>query len=125
MAKASPRWERLNTITVVGNYLPRRCGIATFTADLCDAISSEALTSDCWAIAMNDVPEGYSYPDRVHFELSEDKLSEYRLAASFLNINQVASVCALNQSINFKALDIVSGEIGVISLFPSRQASIK
>ena len=26
-------------IAVVGNYLPRICGIATFTTDLCEALS--------------------------------------------------------------------------------------
>jgi hypothetical protein len=33
-----PRPALPNRIAVVGNYLPRRCGIATFTTDLCDAI---------------------------------------------------------------------------------------
>ena len=28
-------------IAIIGNYLPRQCGIATFTTDLCDAVSTE------------------------------------------------------------------------------------
>lgn len=37
-------------ITFVGNYLPRQCGIATFTHDLLEAISAEAQGVHCWAV---------------------------------------------------------------------------
>jgi hypothetical protein len=59
-------------IAVVGNYFPRQCGIATFTADLCDAIHSEYAATELLAIPVNDTEEGYAYPARVRFELSED-----------------------------------------------------
>ena len=60
--------ESPNTIALIGNHLPRRCGIATFTADLLEALSIEAPEMDCWAVVMNDVPEGYFYPTKVCFE---------------------------------------------------------
>src|SRR3984893_8514030 len=82
-----------NRIAIVGNYLPRRCGIATFTTDLCDAIHSEYGATELLALPVNDVEEGYSYPPRVRFELSEDNLASYRQAADFLNFSNIDLVC--------------------------------
>jgi hypothetical protein len=64
-----PRPALPNRIAVVGNYLPRRCGIATFTTDLCDAIHAEYGTTELLALPVNDTEEGYAYPARVRFEL--------------------------------------------------------
>jgi len=85
--------ESPNTIALIGNHLPRKCGIATFTTDLLAALSVEAPEMDCWAVVMNDVPEGYLYPPQVRFELNYKNLADYRLAADFLNMNQVDAVC--------------------------------
>jgi glycosyltransferase involved in cell wall biosynthesis len=82
-----------NRIAIVGNYLPRRCGIATFTTDLCDAIHSEYGATELLALPVNDIEEGYSYPPRVRFELSEDNLASYRQAADFLNFSNIDLVC--------------------------------
>lgn len=80
-------------MALIGNYLPRRCGIATFSTDLLEALAIEAPETECWAVVMNDVPEGYWYPPRVRFEVNYKKLDDYRLAADFLNMNQVDVVC--------------------------------
>jgi glycosyltransferase involved in cell wall biosynthesis len=80
-------------IAVVGNYLPRHCGIATFTTDLCDAIHSEYGAAELLALPVNDTEEGYAYPARVRFELSEDNLASYRQAADFLNFSRIDLVC--------------------------------
>ena len=56
------------TIAFIGNYPPRQCGIATFNCDLLRSIEAEAPEMDAWAIAMNDVPDGYPYPADVRFE---------------------------------------------------------
>jgi len=82
-----------NRIAVVGNYLPRRCGIATFTTDLCDALHAEYGTTELLALPVNDSEEGYDYPARVRFELSEENLASYRQAADFLNFSNVDLVC--------------------------------
>jgi glycosyltransferase involved in cell wall biosynthesis len=82
-----------NRIAIVGNYLPRRCGIATFTTDLCDAIHAEYGTTELLALPVNDTEEGYTYPARVRFELSEDNLASYRQAADFLNFSNIDLVC--------------------------------
>ncbi len=48
-------------IAVVGNHLPRQCGIATFTTDLCDAISVEYGAAGVFVIAVNDPQSRYRY----------------------------------------------------------------
>ena len=56
-------------IAVIGNYLPRHCGIATFTTDLCEAISNEYGSARLLALPVNDTEEGYDYPARVRWRL--------------------------------------------------------
>ncbi len=82
------------SIAFVSDYFPRRCGIATFTHDLADAIAGQITDQgDLFVVAMNDVPEGYPYPERVRFEVRQNAQADYRLAADFLNISQVSAVC--------------------------------
>ncbi|XAL98232.1 glycosyltransferase family 4 protein [Phycisphaeraceae bacterium D3-23] len=79
------RWGSLQSISCVGSYMPRRCGIATFTADLTEALNAAAPQVATRAVAMNDRPEGYRYGQRVGYEINEQRPAEYRLAADFLN----------------------------------------
>jgi len=83
----------IKRIAFIGNYLPRQCGIATFTTDLCEAIAAEHGDTTCIAVPVNDIEGGYAYPDRVRFELTEKDIESYRRAADFLNINGVDLVC--------------------------------
>jgi glycosyltransferase involved in cell wall biosynthesis len=83
----------LKRLAFIGNYLPRQCGIATFTTDLCEAIAAEYGDTTCIALPVNDVEAGYAYPARVRFELTEKDIDSYRRAADFLNINNVDLVC--------------------------------
>jgi len=84
-----PIHSAINRIAFIGNYLPRRCGIATFTTDLCEAISAEYSGTTCIALPVNDTDDGYAYPPCVRFELAEKDITSYRRAADFLNINNV------------------------------------
>ena len=79
-------------IAFIGNYLPRQCGIATFTTDLCEAIAEQYKSTSCIALPVNDTEAGYEYPARVRFELQEKDIESYRRAADFLNINSVDMV---------------------------------
>ena len=88
-----PEWEALKSIVLIGNYLPRLCGIATFTTHLLESIALNAPDKACWAVAMNDRPEGYSYPSQVRFEINQSQLNEYSLAADLCNLNQVDVIC--------------------------------
>ena len=64
-------------IGFIGNYLPRQCGIATFTTDVCESMASEYPLARFIAIAMNDRLEGYEYPPRVRFELAQENLADH------------------------------------------------
>lgn len=83
----------LNRIAFIGNYLPRQCGIATFTTDLCEAFSETYSEITCIALPVNDTDSGYPYPPIVRFELTEKDIASYHRAADFLNVNNVDIVC--------------------------------
>jgi len=80
-------------IAFVGNYLPRQCGIATFTTDLCTAIAAEYGSQRLFAIPVNDPESRYEYPDQVRLELGQEDLASYERAAEFLNFNGNDLVC--------------------------------
>ncbi|MCK4299097.1 MAG: glycosyltransferase, partial [Planctomycetes bacterium] len=87
VAKLRARGRRF---AFVGTYLPRVCGIATFTHDLCEAVDDvSGEETRCFAVAMSDIPEGYRYPERVRFEIRQNVVADYRRAADFLNMRQV------------------------------------
>ncbi|MBN1757309.1 MAG: glycosyltransferase family 4 protein, partial [Chitinispirillaceae bacterium] len=86
-------YDTIKRIAFVGNYLPRQCGIATFTTDLCESFSSAYGDTTCIALPVNDRESGYAYPPRVRFELTEKDIRSYRRAADFLNINNIDMVC--------------------------------
>jgi len=80
-------------IAFIGNYLPRECGIATFTTDLCTALASEYGSERLFAIPVNDPGSNYDYPERVRLEIEQDDLASYERAAHFLNFNGNDLVC--------------------------------
>lgn len=77
---------KIQRIAFVGNHLPRRCGIATFTHDLHRAISKAAPSSETFVVAMTDPGGKYDYPQDVRFEIHEDVIRDYAQAADFLNV---------------------------------------
>ncbi|MFP4107068.1 MAG: glycosyltransferase family 4 protein [Phycisphaerae bacterium] len=83
-----------STVAFIGDYPPRKCGIATFTADLCEALATTVSSEDnVFAVAVSDLQEGYPYPSRVRFEIREKFLGDYHLAANYLNIHDTAIAC--------------------------------
>ena len=80
-------------IAFVGNYLPRQCGIATFTTDLCNAVAMEFGSDRLFAIPVNDPDSAYDYPQQVRLELEQEDLTSYERAAEFLNFNGNDLVC--------------------------------
>jgi glycosyltransferase involved in cell wall biosynthesis len=87
----------LTQVAFLGDYVPRRCGIATFTRDLCEAISAQAPEAECWVGAVNDREAGYTYPPRVRFELLEKDIDSYRRAADYLNFNNAGVLCVQHE----------------------------
>jgi len=82
----------IRTIAFLGNYLPRKCGIATFTSDLLGAVAARHPQCRCFAVPINDIEGCYQYPDVVRFEIEEQDMDSYRQAADFLNSSNVDMV---------------------------------
>jgi glycosyltransferase involved in cell wall biosynthesis len=91
------RVPSVRKVAMLGNHLPRQCGIATFTTDLSDAIATECAGVDCFVLAMNDARRRHAYPSRVRFEIDDSDLSSYRRAADFLNVNAVDVLCVQHE----------------------------
>ncbi|MFZ0710303.1 MAG: glycosyltransferase family 4 protein, partial [Terrimicrobiaceae bacterium] len=85
--------SNVQKIAFLADYIPRKCGIATFTADLREAIAAQYPGLHSSIIAMTDSPEGYDYPPEVRFEIPEQDISAYRRAADFLNLINVDVLC--------------------------------
>src|SRR3989442_9673768 len=85
--------SKIRKIAFVGDHLPRKCGIATFTSDLLAAVATAHPQSQCFSVAVNDIKGGYEYPEVVRFEIEEQALPSYVRAADFLNINNLDIFC--------------------------------
>jgi glycosyltransferase involved in cell wall biosynthesis len=79
----------IRRLAILGNHIPRQCGIATFTTDLSDSIAAQYSNLDCVVVAMNDGGQNYLYPPRVGFEIDESDIGSYQGAADFLNANKI------------------------------------
>src|SRR5216683_3256530 len=100
----------IRRIAFIGNSLPRRCGIATFTTDLQQAISNtrprpETRIETC-IVAMTDHGHAYDYPSSVALQIRDDNLEDYLRAADFLNAGRFDTVCLQHE------FGIFGGEAG-------------
>jgi len=77
----------------IGNSLPRRCGIATFTTDLQQAIAASLPQSQSAIVAMTDTGRHYDYPPAVSRQIDDQNLDDYARAAGFLNAGGFEVVC--------------------------------
>ena len=96
----------LRRIAVIGNSLPRRCGIATFTTDLQRAISRSRPNLETCIVAMTDHGQAYSYPASVAFDVKDDAIEDYVRAADFLNAGRFDIACLQHE------FGIFGGEAG-------------
>src|SRR5512135_849407 len=87
------RSSEIRKIAFIGDYLPRKCGIATFTNDLYTSVATQYPTAECFVVPVNDTPEGYDYPPEVRFEFEEGSLDSYLRAADYLNFSNSDVVC--------------------------------
>src|SRR5215211_4256843 len=87
------RRSEIRKIAFVGDYLPRKCGIATFTHDMHASVAARYPDAECFVVPVNDRPEGYDYPPEVRFEIEEQNLESYVRAADFLNFANTDVVC--------------------------------
>jgi glycosyltransferase involved in cell wall biosynthesis len=77
----------------IGTYVPKECGIATFTYDLLNSVSGEYNDVHCEVIALNDPSETYDYPEEVVFQIEKDKIEDYYRAADYINQSDTDIVC--------------------------------
>ena len=70
-------------VAFIGNHLPRQCGIATFTTDLCDAFEAAYGGAGLMVVAVNDPQSSYGYPARVQFEITQNDPSSYNERPTF------------------------------------------
>ena len=91
---------------MIGNSLPRRCGIATFTTDLQRAIAHSRPNLQACIVAMTDHDQTFDYPASVTLQIKDDSIEEYVRAAAFLNAGRFDIVCLQHE------FGIFGGEAG-------------
>jgi glycosyltransferase involved in cell wall biosynthesis len=89
--------KRLRHIALIGNFPPRRCGIATFTADIFDAVRSANPKLDCDVVAMRDPVVPAIYPDAVTHEINPNEIEDYAHVARQLKDDGVELVCVQHE----------------------------
>ena len=77
--------KQLQRVAFIGNHLPRRCGIATFTHDLHWAVATARPDLQTCVVAMTDPGRAYDYPPDVRFQIRDDVVDDYVQAAELLN----------------------------------------
>jgi len=102
----NPRLTPTNRLAFIGNSLPRRCGIATFTTDLQEAIASSRASIETAIVAMTDHGHTYDYPPAVRLQINDENLADYRRAADFLNDGHFQVACLQHE------FGIFGGEAG-------------
>ena len=80
-------------VLFIGTYVPKECGIATFTSDLLNSVSEEYNDVHCEVIALNDPSETYNYPEEVVFQIQRDRIEDYYRAADYINQSDADIVC--------------------------------
>ncbi|MDB5243011.1 MAG: group 1 glycosyl transferase, partial [Spirosoma sp.] len=80
-------------VAFIGDYLPRQCGIATFTSDLYKSYNLFNARSNALVVSVNDTPDGYDYPSEVRYDFYQHDQEAYRKAAEFLNSKDTDVVC--------------------------------
>lgn len=87
-----PGRKRISHIALIGNHLPRRCGIATFTTHVAQAVANRYpdIRVDVWAI--EEPGKCHSYPDTLAGTIRQDDLSTYLAAARAITASGVDMV---------------------------------
>lgn len=80
-------------VLFIGTYVPKECGIATFTSDLFNSVSGEYNDVYCEVIALNDPSETFNYPEEVVFQIQKDRIEDYYRAADYINQSDIDIVC--------------------------------
>jgi glycosyltransferase involved in cell wall biosynthesis len=93
-------------VALIGTYTPRRCGIATFTADLRAALVAEDRGLACDVYPVSDIAGAHAYPVESCMEIAQDSREFYALAARTINASDADVVCLQHE------FGIFGGEAG-------------
>ena len=110
----------LNSVAFVGSYVPRRCGIATFTHDLRSALAAHLHDAECLVVTLTDAVARYDYPSEAVFEVRADDPASYERAAKFLNLRNIDAISLQHE------YGIFGGEAGshVLALLENVRAPV-
>lgn len=92
-----PHTRNSYRVAFLGDYPPRRCGVATFTKDLRCAVASLKPQWQCSVLALTDPGRDYEYPLEVRFEIPEPDIQSYVRAADFLNLSHTDVLCVQHE----------------------------
>lgn len=81
MAQDRDAPARTGHIALLGNFMPRRCGIATFTTDVFKALNARFPDIKVDVYAMDDRPGAYPYPPEVTHCIDQHDIAAYLDAA--------------------------------------------
>ncbi len=73
----SPMGPRIRHLALIGNFLPRKCGIATFTTDTYTALAERYPDIQVDVYAMDDLPGHYAYPPQVTGSIAQNDRGAY------------------------------------------------
>jgi glycosyltransferase involved in cell wall biosynthesis len=76
-------------IAFVSSSIPRRCGIATFTADVMAAVKAADPTVRCSVVAIDEPNSARAYGPEVKSRIRQREPESYRSAAALLNQSNV------------------------------------
>lgn len=111
----SPRFTPLKKgpkTVYIGTYLPRECGIGTFTANLVASMldGTRNQESSGYVVALTDHDQEYAYPPEVKLTIQQEQQADYLEAANFINLSG-ADICILEHEFG-----IFGGQSGVYIL---------
>ncbi len=85
LAKSLTIPKRAIRVINIASYIPRKCGIATYTKDLTNATNVLNPYSLAEILAVNEPDSNYDYPWEVKFRIIQEDLRSYLDAASYIN----------------------------------------
>jgi glycosyltransferase involved in cell wall biosynthesis len=102
------------TIANISTFLPRECGIATFSNNLLKSIVNnnidDGLTINPFVVAIDKCNDHFKYPKIVKYKIRQNQMADYINTANFINYSN-ANLCILQHEFG-----IFGGESGTYIL---------
>ncbi|MEQ1783355.1 MAG: glycosyltransferase family 4 protein [Hyphomonadaceae bacterium] len=83
---------KLKRAAMIGNFPPRKCGIATFTRDTFESLSAALPRTEWNLVVMEDRGGNHTYPRPVTHVIPQDDIAAYQQTADDLNRSGVEVV---------------------------------